>query len=143
ADPENESYFSENLAVFKEKADEADLEIRETLAPYEGREIVTFHDAWGYFAEEYGLKVVASFEPFPGDEPTPGYLKDLSDAVKEKNIGVIFSEPAFSADSVRAFTSDLGINLFVLYPAEEYSSQATFIETMVYNAKTIAEALSE
>lgn len=141
-DPENAAYYSDNLANFGREADLADAEIRYILKDAGGRSIIAFHGAWNYFAEEYGLKVAASFEPSPGKEPSVAHLIALSDLVKKENIRSIFSEPAFSDDLIRSFMGDMGLKLYILYPEDSASGEASYIETMITNAKIIAEGLA-
>jgi len=142
-DPEGVGYFNDNLASFVERADAAEEEIRTILAPHSGKNIIAFHNAWSYLVDEYGLVIAASFEPAPGKEPSSSHLKALFDLVREKDIKVIFSEPSFSDASIRSFVSDLGLELYVLYPESGSSPDASYIDTMVENAKIIDRALSK
>ncbi|MDD4931475.1 MAG: metal ABC transporter substrate-binding protein [Candidatus Colwellbacteria bacterium] len=141
-DSSNAGYYADNLALFEAEADSADMEIRSALSEVQGGKIVAFHNAWSYFAEEYGLRVVASFEPSPGREPSPAHLKNLSDIVEKEGVKAVFSEPSLSDAPMRAIMGDLGLKLYVLYPEEGLSPGMSFTDTMIMNAKVIAEALS-
>lgn len=141
-DPDNAVYYSDNLANFEREADMADAEIRYILKDVRGGSLIAFHGAWNYFAEEYGLKVAASFEPSPGKEPAVAHLKALSDLVVKEKIKVIFSEPAFSDDLIKSFMNDLGLKLYVLYPEDSATGEDSYIGTMIANAKIIAAGLS-
>lgn len=142
-DPENAAYYAANLNEFKKDALAADLEIRDILKRDTGRSIIAFHGAWNYFAEEYGLKVAASFEPSPGKEPSAAHLRALADLVKREGIKVVFSEPAFSDASLRSFMSDSGLKLYVLHPEDGSSPGASYIDTMISNARIIDQALND
>jgi ABC-type Zn uptake system ZnuABC Zn-binding protein ZnuA len=142
-DPDNAGHFNANLSEFEKEADAADKEIRNILMPYAGRSLITFHNAWSYFADAYGLRVSASFEQAPGKEPSPAHIRALSEIIKREGTKVIFSEPALSDASIKSLVSDLGLELYILYPEDGSSPSASYIDTMVENARIIARALSK
>ncbi len=142
-DPANTEYYSANLAAYQRQLSTADIEIKEILADLPERTFATFHEAWFYFADAYGLKVAAAFEPFPGKEPTPEFLAEFTRAVKEHNVKVIFSEPQFSPEAIAQLAKDMGVKLGRLDPEGGGSSETQgYIEMMKFNAMTIREALS-
>ena len=72
-DPANADTYEANLAAFLVKVDAFDAALRsatETVPP-EQRLLLTYHDAYAYFAEEYGWTVVGAIQPSSFDEPTP------------------------------------------------------------------------
>ena len=145
-DAENTEYYMDNMMAYVKKLDAADAEIKAKLAPVKGMAIATFHDAWFYFAQEYGLEVAASFEPFAGRQPSPAWLTEFIETVKKKNIKWIFSEPQFSTDAISQVAKDLGVKVGVLDPeggVGEYDGEKGYIAMMKWNAETILEALSE
>jgi zinc transport system substrate-binding protein len=145
-DEADTEYYMANMTEYVKKLDAADGRIRATLAPVKGKSFATFHEAWFYFAQEYGLEVATAFEPFPGREPTPQYLAEFSDAVKKKNIKWVFSEPQFSSDAISQVAKDLGVKLGVLDPEGGMAGDAKasgYIPMMERNADTILKALSE
>lgn len=143
--PANKELFTKNLAAYLQKLKDADDEVKKVLAtlPADKRSFATFHEAWFYFANTYGLKVVAAFEPFPGKEPTPQFLAEFTKAVKEENVKVIFSEPQLSPEAIRQIAKDMGVKLEQLDPIGGDSPQTqSYIETIQYNAKIIYDTLS-
>ena len=139
-DPEYASRYTDNASEYIEKLSEVEIEIKDTLSPIAGSGLVTMHDAWFYFAESYGLKVLAAFEPFPGQEPTQKYLINLAEEIKKHNVKVIFSELQLSSEILTPFLKDYGIALAVLDP-EGSAQNDSYIDLMRYNAKTVYEAL--
>lgn len=140
ADPENSGYYLARAENYVRELKEADAEVRVLLGDLRSRDIVTMHDAWYYFAEEYGLVVRGSFEPSPGKEPTQKDLIRLTDLIREYRIGTVFSEPQLSSESLKPFLRDLGISLAILDP-EGSPETASYIELMRYNATTVYDAL--
>jgi ABC-type Zn uptake system ZnuABC Zn-binding protein ZnuA len=139
-------YYMANMKEYVKKLEAADARIKAKLAPVKGKSFATFHEAWFYFAREYGLEVAMAFEPFPGREPTPKYLAEFGDTVKKKNIKWVFSEPQFSSDAISQVAKDLGVKLGVLDPEGGMADDAKehgYIPMMQRNAETILKALSE
>lgn len=143
----------ELTAYFPESADEirahhnsilgrlrsADYQIRQRLENIENRKMVTLHDAWYYFAEEYGLEIVATFEPTAGQEPTPQYLAELGRAIEQAGVKTVYSEPQLSSEALESFIRDNGLGLAVLDPLGGTDDRQSYIEMMLYNARTIAD----
>ncbi|HSV27317.1 MAG TPA: metal ABC transporter substrate-binding protein, partial [Sedimentisphaerales bacterium] len=108
--------------------------------------IATFHDAWYYFAREYGLKVAATFKPFPGQQPSPAWLAGFIETVRRENIQWIFSEPQFSPDAISQVAKDLGVRVSVLDPeggAGDYNGETGYIAMMKWNAAVLLETLGQ
>lgn len=142
-DSKNSEYYNNNFNNYLFELDKLDLDIKEELKDLQTRNIVTFHEAWGYFAKAYDLKVEATIEPFPGKEPTIQYLEDLNKIVKDNNVKVIFSEPQLSNETIKPFVNDLGLKLYVLDPIGGVEGRNSYVEMMKYNAQTFKEALNQ
>jgi len=140
-DPQNTEYFQNNYNEYLQALEQADQEINNILGSISSKKMITMHDAWPYFAEEYGLEVVATFEPFPGREPTPQYLAELSQTAEENNIKTIFSEPQLSNQALIPFLRDLNMELAILDPIGGLEERDSYINMMKYNASIIHEAL--
>lgn len=137
-DPQNRSVYQKNAAAYAQLLRDEDARIKDKLATLPVKKIATFHEAWGYFAEHYGLEVVATFEPFPGKEPGPQYLADFIKSLKEDNIKVLFTEPQFSSDAIRQVATDLNIMLAPLDPIGGTSPQTqSYLDLIRYNADTV------
>jgi zinc transport system substrate-binding protein len=142
-DPANKEYYSDNLTAYLQKLSKADEELKKMFVNLPDKKFVTFHEAWFYFANAYGLDVVAAFEPFPGKEPTPEFLAEFSKTIRENNIKVLFTEPEFSPEAVKQLAKDIGLKLKVLDPLGGTSPQTdNYISMMKSNAKAIYDALS-
>jgi len=145
-DASNGEYYMHNMTDYVKRLEAADAEIAAMLAPVKGKSFVTFHEAWFYFAQEYGLNIAAAFEPFPGRQPTPAWLAEFEDAIRKNNVKWIFSEPQFSDAAVSQVAKDLNVKLGVLDPeggVSEYEGQKGYIPMMKHNAETIRKALEE
>ncbi|MFC1703098.1 metal ABC transporter substrate-binding protein [Patescibacteria group bacterium] len=139
--PDSAAVFDRNLDVYLTRLRETHTSLLETLKPVEGRGLVTIHDAWGYFAEAYGMHVVGTFEPSPGREPAPQYLATLIQAVQEAGSRTLFTEPQVSTGSLDAFLSDNNLAIAILDPLGGEPGRDSYVELMLHNASVVAQAL--
>lgn len=141
ADPQNGDYYSANKESYLIKLKALDSSIHQILSPLEKRSIINFHDSFEYFGKEYGIEVVGVFEPFPGKEPTPRFLKDLADTAKKYALKAVFTEPQLSSAAVEPFVNDLGLTIFTLDPLGGIGERMSYSSLMLYNARILAQAL--
>lgn len=137
--PEHADVFSANLDRYLAKLQTADDQIRAKLGAVQNKNLITLHDAWYYFAEDYGLNIVGTFEPTAGREPTPQYIADLTKAVQESGSTTLYSEPQLATQSIAGFVQDNNLNIVVLDPIGGSEGRKTYIDLMLYNAETIAK----
>ena len=130
-----------NLAAYLRRLAETDAAIRGVFQDLPTRRIATFHDAFGYFGQAYGLEVVAVFEPFPGKEPSPRFVRDFQEQVRAAGVRVIFAEPQLSLDALRPVARDLGVRLSVLDPLGGAPGRESYVALMHFNALQVARAL--
>lgn len=113
-DPSNKDYYLKNLSAYLMQLNREDEAIKAKLSGLSQRRFATFHEAWFYFAQAYGLEVVAAFEPFAGKEPTPEFLANFIKTIKENQVKVVFAELQFPAESIRQTAKDLGLEIGTL-----------------------------
>jgi hypothetical protein len=105
------------------------------LADLPTRRIATFHDAFSYFAEAYGLDVVATFEPYPGLEPSPRFVIEFQRNIRAAAVRVVFTEPQRSIDALRPIARDLGVTLAVLDPLGGLPGRESYIDLLRFDAR--------
>jgi zinc transport system substrate-binding protein len=112
------------------------------LSPYRGRKIVTFHEAFPYFAQEFGLVIAAVVEREPGSQPSAQELARTIDLIKKQGIHVIFSEPQYPASAAAAIARETGARVFVLDPAVTGpGDQDAYLHAMEANLAVLMKAL--
>jgi ABC-type Zn uptake system ZnuABC Zn-binding protein ZnuA len=139
--PDQAGAFASRRASYAARLDSLDAEIRSTLAHLPNRDIATFHDAFEYFAADYGLRVVAVFEPYPGREPGPRFVRDFERKVRQSEVRAVFAEPQLSVDLLKPITQDLGVSLSVLDPLGGVPGRESFVDMMRFNAGQLARSL--
>jgi zinc transport system substrate-binding protein len=104
---------------------------------------VTFHAAFGYFAEAYDLHIVVTFEPTPGQEPTPRHVEDFLKQARAYDLRTLFIEPQLPYTALQSLARDLGVQLQELDPNGGTPGRDSYIAMMRFNASQIAAALRQ
>jgi len=117
ADPSHAKEYRANAEEYAAKLEALDTEMKTALAPYRGRKIVTFHEAFPYFAAEFGFEIAAVVEREPGTEPSAKELAETIVLVRKSGIKVLFAEPQYPSVSAKAIARETGAAVFTLDPA--------------------------
>lgn len=80
------------------------------------KSIVTFHSAYEYFSQEYGLPVLASIETDTGAEPSARELGELVSLMETEGVRAIFIEPDYAGTSADIVARETGAKLYTLNP---------------------------
>ena len=96
-DPANASYFSANYDAFATQATALAGALRadQATVPAGGLKLLTYHDAYAYFAKNFGWQVVGALQPSSFEDPSPSELAALIDQVKAQQVPVIFGSEVF------------------------------------------------
>jgi zinc transport system substrate-binding protein len=105
-DPGQEAIYRANFEKFSQELDALDQEIRQNLAGIKNKKFMVFHPEWGYFAQDYGLEMIAI--EIDGNEPSAAQLSQLIKQAKKENIKVIFTQPEFSQKSAETIAREIG-----------------------------------
>jgi zinc/manganese transport system substrate-binding protein len=140
--PGDEQYFRDNAEAYLKRLDGKIATWEETMKPYRGDKIITFHKSWSYLADWLGLVVADEVEPKPGIPPTPSHTAELIKLVRSGNIKAIVVEPFYdlSAPEQIARSTDAKV---VQLPTSVGGVDAAkdYIAMMEYNIATLAKAL--
>ncbi len=142
--------INECITAYQGELQSLDGEIKELFAaiPVEERKLVTAHDAFGYFADQYELEIVGVVLPSLSTlgETNPAELQELSDKIVENDVSTIFSEFQSSDEEASALAEELdGVELVTLYTGslgEEGSGADTYITMLRTDAQLLADSLS-
>lgn len=111
-DPKNEEVYLANKASYLEKLDNLDKMIADTLVAKDSSTFIIFHPALGYFADDYGLEMLALEEE--GKEANPKRIGELIDLAKRENIKGVLTTEEISAKQVEAFAEEIGGRVVVV-----------------------------
>lgn len=142
-DPANAATYDRNAAAYTEKLKQLDGEIRAAAGALADKRLLTVHDAFRYFAQQYGFTVVGVVREFPGQDPTPKAIKRLKDTIEKQQVKVLFTEPQQSPAIVRSLSKELGLPIVEIDPMELGEPTAAMYEkVMRSNLQRLKEALS-
>jgi zinc transport system substrate-binding protein len=113
-DPGNSSKYQANLAEFIDDIDTLDADIRLKLEDITKRQFLTFHPAWGYFADDYDLEMVAI--EVGGQEPGAESLAGTISLMDQYQLDVIFMQKEFSSKSAQAIADETGARVVIVDP---------------------------
>lgn len=136
-DPEHAENFEMRQKMFLDKLDQKELQWNEQIEKISGTQIVVMHDAFSYFADFAHIDIVGSFQPYPGKEPTPKYLKSLIDIVNAQDVAGIFIEPAFARASAESFSKDVHVPIGILDPIGGSDNIQTYFDLIDFNLNAI------
>ena len=140
SDPTNKNYYQSNAAIYNKELDLLDSKIRTELYGCK-TDFITFHNAFSYFSEEYGLTqhTIISSNDSHG-EVTPQTLENIISLARELNIKVIFAEESTSTKTSQVIADEIGGKVLVLSPLEIVSDE-TYVEKMTQNLNNLKDAL--
>jgi zinc transport system substrate-binding protein len=143
--PENANQYKSNAAAYIAKLEALNNKMHRSLDTIKNKDIITFHEAFPYFAKEFNLNIVAVIEREPGTAPTPKELEDIITLVKNSNVKALFSEPQYEAKAASTIANETDAKVYSLDPAVtgEAKKEAfnDYINIMETNLKTLEEAL--
>ena len=144
ADPDHAAAYRQNAERYVAELTALDEELKAQLAPFAGAEIITFHEAFAYFADAYHLHVAGVIANEPGEEPSTRDIADTCDLVMELGIKTLFVEPQYSQKAAETIARETGASIYTLDPCVSGDGTKESYETIMReNAKVLTEALSK
>ena len=148
ADPQNAEYYENNMTELAAKLNKLDQDIRDTSKTFKSNVVVVSHEAFGYFAKDYGLKQIAIRGVNPQDEPSPSQMAELVKICRENNVRYIFFEKLTSPKLSEALAREVGAETMVLNDAaglseEEIKAGKDYITVMYENLDNLKKALGD
>ena len=144
ADPANETFYRKNSENYIKKLEALKQSMHDALKDIETRDIVTFHEAFPYFAHEFDLNIVSVIEREPGSEPSAGELAETIKAINEAQVKVLFTEPQYSPKAAESIAAQTGAKIYILDPVvtgPKVAELDSYEKTMEENLETLIEAL--
>ncbi len=136
--PEHTETFNINLSALLARLDALQAYGNEQLQGLQTREMITFHDGFGYFAEAFDLHILKAVEEESGSEASAQELIGLAGLVKEHNLPAIFTEKNGSTAAAEIIGAETGVAIFSL---DMIMAGSDYFEAMYRNIDTVKEAL--
>ena len=144
-DKANAKKYESNAAVYTAKLEALRTKMHATLDNLKTRDIITFHEAFPYFAQEFSLHIAAVIERDPGTAPTPKQLAAIIDTVNNLKVKALFAEPQYSPSAARTIAIETGAKIYSLDPAVQDDTGGNvydgYLNVMEANLISLKEAL--
>lgn len=145
ADPKHADAYQANADEYIKKLEALKKDMHENLDQLPHKDIVTFHEAFPYFAKEFGLHIIAVIEREPGSDPTPSELQETIKKVNGLSSKVLFTEPQYSPNAAQTIARETGAKIYSLDPVvtgeATESAMDAYLDTMRKNMQILKEAL--
>ncbi len=143
-DPDHAAQYISNTEVYSAKLEDLRMKMHQAVDNADSREIVTFHEAFPYFAQEFNLHITAVIEREPGSEPSAAELAETIKIIEDSGTRILFTEPQYPAKSAETIARETGTRVYVLDPAVTGTPEAdAYLKIMENNMKTLQEALNQ
>ncbi|MBN9177984.1 MAG: anchored repeat ABC transporter, substrate-binding protein [Microbacterium sp.] len=144
-DPAGAAEYARNTDRYLAELDDTDRVVRETIAaiPPERRWLVTTHDAFGYLAQAYDLRIAGFVTPNPATEPSLADRRRLADTIRSLHVPAVFVEPNLAARSTTL--ADVaraeGVAICPIYGDTFDAHVRTYLDLIRANARSLADCL--
>lgn len=146
--PSNADIYAANYEAFAAKVDALDAAMAEATAtiPEGQRKLLTYHDAYAYFALHYGYEVIGAIQPSSFDEPTPKEIADLIVQVQESGVTAVFGSEVFPSPVLEQIGSETGVRYIDVLRDDDLIGEPgdadhSWLGLMRFNYVTMVEAL--
>lgn len=141
-DPEHADAYQKNAKEYIAKLEDLKQDMHNQIDNLPHKDIVTFHEAFPYFAKEFNLNIVGVIEREPGTAPTPSELDEIIAQVNDLQAKALFAEPQYSSTSAKTIANETGAKVYTLDPVVTGENDLdAYIKAMKQNALTLQEAL--
>lgn len=148
ADPEHAGAFYANREAYVAEIKALDVEIDALIAalPEDRRTVVTSHDAFGYFADQYGLTFEAPQGLSTESEPSAADVAKMITQIREDGISAVFVESITDNRLLEQIANETGATIGGTLYSDALSGSdgpaGTYLDMMRHNAKTLSNALA-
>ncbi len=148
-DPENAQIYKENSNNYIEKLRALDAEFSLIVASGK-RDTVVFSGRFALrnFTERYSLHAISALDACADNsEPSARRVAEITDAVRDENIPVVFYEELIEPRTARIICGETGCGMRLFHSChnisrDEFNAGATYLSLMKQNAESLREALS-
>lgn len=147
ADPDNAEFFRTAARAYLEKLEVLDREVREAIGkiPPERRRVISTHNAFGYFAAEYGVQFIAPLGVSTETEPSARDIAAIIGQIRAARIPAVFLENISDDRLIRRIAAETGARVGGTLISDgltgEKGPAPTYIDMVRHNIKALTSAL--
>ncbi|MBC8552731.1 MAG: zinc ABC transporter substrate-binding protein [Candidatus Brocadiales bacterium] len=141
-DPDNADIYRLNKETYWQEVQTAFKRSKELMGPYRGTKVVTYHQSWEYFAEEFGLEILCYIEPKPGIPATPKHTKELIEIINQHQVKIILKEPYYPMGPAKKLMKKTGAKVVELVNYSGGRKKArTYLQNLEANIDDLIQAI--
>jgi ABC-type Zn uptake system ZnuABC Zn-binding protein ZnuA len=147
-DPDGAAAYAANHDAFVAKAQALSdaLEADTATIPAGKKQLLTYHDAYAYFAQTYGWQVIGAVQPSNFEDPQPREIARIIDQVRETGVPVVFGSEVFPSQVLEQIAKETGARYEDTLrdddlPGEPGDAEHSWLGLMRYDYVTMIEAL--
>ena len=147
ADPADAAAYEAGAAAYDARLATLDEGIRAATSavPEANRRVVSFHEAFPYYAAAYGLEIVGTIIEAPGQDPSAGEIATLVDAIRSAGVRAVLTEAQFSPNLAETVAAEAGVPVVTDLHHDSLGDPPadTYEGMMAWNTDRIVGALKE
>jgi ABC-type Zn uptake system ZnuABC Zn-binding protein ZnuA len=147
-DPGNAAAYDKNYSAFATKVDEFDEAMRASFATMtaDQRKLLTYHDAYAYFAKDYGWQVIGAIQVGSFEDPSPREVAALIGQVRDERVRAIFGSEVFPSPVLAHIGQEAGTKYVDVLrdddlPGRPGEPRHSWLGLMHFDYVTMVEAL--
>lgn len=138
-DPAHATQYQANLQRYRAELVALETELQTLGRNAPKKEFIAMHNAWSYFAAQYGWRLVATYEPVEGQEPSLNDLQHIQDLVRQYSLTTFYTEPQKASTAVTTFMQrEFGLRVRTLDPVGGGPGRNSYAELMRFNMQALA-----
>ncbi|MBW6513290.1 MAG: metal ABC transporter substrate-binding protein [Candidatus Syntrophosphaera sp.] len=131
--PEHKDTIANNSVDIISQLAALDARIRQERDTFAKTPMITFHDSFHHFQNDYDLEYLGSVQSSPGNEPTPRELSRIGDLIREHGLQAIFVEPQMDRKSATVLADEFGLEIIELDPLGYSFKPKTIMDVILNN----------
>lgn len=146
-EPADAEFFQGQAKAYLDKLEALDREVRDVVAkiPPERRKVISTHDAFGYFAAEYGVQFIAPLGVSTETEPSARDIAAIIGEIRTQKIPAVFLENISDDRLARRIASETGAKVGGTLISDSLTGEKgpgpTYIDMVRHNIKALTSAL--
>jgi ABC-type Zn uptake system ZnuABC Zn-binding protein ZnuA len=147
-DPGGEATYDAGLDLIERQVDDLTAAMEEAFAtiPEGGRKLLTYHDAYAYFAESYAFEVIGAIQVSDFEDPTPREIADLVEQIEASGVRAIFGSEVFPSPVLDQLAKEAAVEYVDDLrdddlPGEPGDAEHSLLGLLRFNYATITDAL--
>lgn len=142
-DPEYAQQYLENAEKYVQRLSALRDKMHQALDDLPHRDVVTFHEAFPYFAEEFDLNIVQVVNREPDSQPNAQEMAETIRLIRETGVRAMFAEPQYPESAANVIAKESGASFYFLDPAVTGEDDPNaYLDAMEKNLETLKTALS-